>query len=155
MVPGSARGTQAPARRRWIRLVLVLSLGLNLLLLGVMAGYRWRHWLSVPLPPSERLIDHVVNNVPPPARKALRNALDDQRPALLAALGALRQAIATKQEALDTEPLDTARLAAAYAVVRQKLMALHTVIGEAAVDAAGKLSPTVRHDLSRHHRGIY
>lgn len=154
-IPGSARGLETPPRRHLLRLILILSLALNLILLGGLAGHRWHRFWHQPLPPSERLVNRIVSHVPPPARKALREALEDHRGELLAALGALRQAQIAKHEALGAEPFDPARLAAAYAEVRQKLMALHVVFGEAAVEAASHLSPKVRKELSRRHRGLY
>ncbi len=150
-----------PPRRRlgWVGWLLTASLVLNMLFVGLLLGQNWQRWWRGSLPPSERVVEHVLRNFPPAARDQMRDSLEARLPELQVAVGNLRQARTEMHQIMDTDPLDSTRLTAALADVRERLQVLQTIIGDAMVETASKLPPDARHKLAdqkekRNRRGL-
>lgn len=122
-------------RPRWLVIALVVSVGLNLFLLGLIGGAAVRG----KDPRSPRDFVEMLNgdlSVPPMVRKAVRQADPDTRTALRADLDAMRTARQEARSALTTEPFDRAAAEAALDRVadasRGLQMRLHALLLETA-----------------------
>lgn len=112
--------------RGWVKGVFILSLGLNFLVLGVVAGGVIGHKRGLPPPMAERGVDDALGFGPLAGafdrddRAAMRRAAEGRG----ADLGALRQAMqadfARLDAALRAEPFDVAALRAVLAEMRAR-----------------------------------
>ena len=113
----SGAGTAAGGRR-WLRVMLVLSLGLNLVLGGVIAG-SWLRAMEQRGP--DRFASRVLKMVPEAHRPAAEAALAEDREAAIALRRELMAASLAALEAFRAEPLDRAALESAIGA-RQEIL---------------------------------
>lgn len=116
-----------PGPARWLKLALVLSLGLNLLVAGLVAGAGLhglrggdhRH------PPGGELIDYgpYARALSPEGRDKLRAAFRERRPEFRANREALRAGFRDLLAALRATPYDQARAAAALQAQQSRVEA--------------------------------
>lgn len=144
---------------RWVVIALLVSLALNLFLIGVMGGrhlYGWMHdperpmqaWLGADDDrPLRRLFMQLTSDLDRDDRAAFREAIEAQREALTETGMALLEQRRIVLDLLRAEPFDRAALDAAMAELarlhdefRQNLMA-------AIADAAAALPPEARAKL--------
>lgn len=133
--PKDDSGASAPVRkRRWVWPVLIVSLALNLLFVGLMAGSWWRHGA----PPGGRsqvfvgAVEQLMKDLPEAKRSQARQILDHHRGNLRLDRGALREAREKAKEAVLTEPYDEQKVAEALSRFRalrnNQHMARHAMI---------------------------
>jgi uncharacterized membrane protein len=110
-------GPSDAAPRRWPRwkgILFVVSLALNLLVVGVVATAAIRHRLAPPPGYSQATVVTFARTLPEPRRRELWNATRAERLALRPYRAALRQARAEVRSALVAEPFDVTRFKAAH-----------------------------------------
>lgn len=147
-----------------IRVVLLVSLGLNLLL-AVAAGGLWWRQRTAPAPheslearslPDPRRIARAL----PPARRALvREALAPDRAAFAEDLRALRASHAEVRDALRAQPFEAAALESALADVRERERAMAERVHAGLLRLSTQLTDAERAQLADsvprrdHHHG--
>lgn len=111
-------GTPRGSSGRWLKLALVVSLALNLVVIGAVAsrwaGHRWdhdnRHWRGAQMmhmPPGMRLYARAM---PDAARERLRAEVAARGETWVQGRAALRARVDEMVQALRAEPLESARL---------------------------------------------
>jgi uncharacterized membrane protein len=133
------------SKRLWV--VLAVSIGLNLTLIGMMVGARFHGRGHRP-----HDFDHGGRF---PA--AFDGAMRGQRPALAAHRGAAASARAEAEALLAKEPLDRAALEAALARLRRESQGSQEIVHRALVEAAAGAPLERRVELGRvlaHRRGM-
>ena len=143
----------APRPRRWVKVVLVISLAVNLAVAGLLLGAWLRH--DGPHgrdgPRGER--DRVVRDlgfgpyaraVPREAREGLRGAVEAHRGTLRENRQALRSAFEETLETLRAEPFDRAAMGAQMQAQREAIRANQEIGHEVLLDALAAMSPEER-----------
>ena len=144
--------------RPWVLTVLVVSLGLNLFLGGLMAG----RWFSGPPhrqhaamqgergPAGEpgRILQRMAATLPPEQRPAFEATIAKHRDRVAQAASQAREAREQVREVLRREPFDRAALDNAFEQVRAKNLALQIEIQTTIAEAAAGLPPSARQQLS-------
>ncbi|HEY8351963.1 MAG TPA: periplasmic heavy metal sensor [Sphingomonadales bacterium] len=129
-----------------MRIVLVLSLALNLLLLGFLAARA--------LFPEPRLVGphvalhHAMEELSPEAQEVVRNTMRAHGKNLRAHMRELRQAKAELQDLLGTDPLDEAAVADVLRQIRRHNGAIQEEIHEATLEIARELPVDERRHLN-------
>lgn len=136
-----------------VRIVLLLSLCLNLLLAAGLGGLWWRV-RSAPahneamearsLPDPRR----IARALPPERRALVRAALAPDRAGFVADLRALRAAHAGVREALRAQPFESNALAAALAEVRERERAMAERVHGGLLRLSGELTDAERAQLA-------
>jgi len=125
------KGGTPPARRRWLWPVLVISLALNLLFVGLMAGSWWRHGKH-----GGRnkvftgAIERLMKELPEAKRQHAAELLDRRREAVKPVRGQIRQARDAAKDAVLTDPYDEEKVAAALAQFRNIRTSQHEATHE-------------------------
>jgi uncharacterized membrane protein len=136
----------APKLSTRVRIVLAVSLAANLLLAGFVVGqvihHPWREHGG------QLTIERLTGKMPPEVRDVVRASLRERRPEIANKVAAVREARAEVRAAIGAEPFDPARLAAAFAAVRERSRAVQEDVQSAAVEAIAKLPSDVRRKLS-------
>jgi uncharacterized membrane protein len=137
--------TETARPRRWLNIVLVGSLALNLFLAGILAAGWMRHhgsrdWRGGP-PGMMALLHGVGGEAARDAREAHRAVLRERIDAVRAARGALAQRLAA-------EPFDAAAFEAALDDLRSRSGEAQGAFHEAFAAIAATLSPEERRELA-------
>jgi uncharacterized membrane protein len=145
--------SERPSRTTaWISGLLLLSVALNCLLVGVVAG-RWLmpgEETAEPAPVGRPLtFGERMRMLPQAERSKFHAAMAPYRPGIRAARAEVAAARVQFREALRREPYDAAATLAAMAAVRDKTALVQQRIQEAAAQAFAVLSPQSRQLLSR------
>lgn len=107
-------------RRRWIWIVLIASLALNLLFVGFVAGSWWRHG-----GPGGRhqiitgSVEKLMQDLPPAKREHASALLKQHRETVKPARQQIKEAKKAAKEALLTEPYDEEKVKAALSRFRE------------------------------------
>lgn len=146
-------------RRPWLFALLVVSLGLNLFLGGLMLG----RWFSGPPmmrqmamhgergpggEPGRFLMQRMAASLPAEHRPVFEAAIEKHRDRITQAATQAREARDTARDALNKEPFDRAALERAFEAVRSRNDALQQEIQAAIADAAANLPPDARQRLA-------
>ena len=124
------------------RVVLVLSLGLNLLVLGAVLGHAWRGGFDRGPPP----LAWGLRTLSPEARAQVMPRLRENLQESRAQRRALRQAGEAVEAAVGREPFDRPGLTEALAELRGATNAYQQQMHERALDVLAELSPYVDAD---------
>ena len=110
------RVTEAPTRRwpRWRSVLLVVSLALNLLVIGVVATAAVRYRLAPPPSVAQATVYSFARTLPDERRRTIWDATRAERQALRPYRIELRRARAEVRSALAAEPFDLARYRSAH-----------------------------------------
>jgi uncharacterized membrane protein len=143
--------------RPWMLIVLVVSLGLNLFLGGLMAG-RWfsgpPHRMAAtqgergPAGEPGRILQRMAQTLPPEHRPAFEAAIAKHRDRVAQAATQAREAREQVRDIMRKDPLDRAALDNAFEKVRMSNVALQTEIQTTIADAAAVLPASARHRLT-------
>lgn len=149
--------SESSKSRPWVLIVLVISLGLNLFLGGLMAG----RWFSGPPhrmagvqgergPAGEpgRILQRMAQTLPPENRPAFEAAIAEHRDRVAQAATQAREARDLVRDVLRKDPLDRAALDSAFEKLRTSNVALQTEIQQTIADAAVNLPAPARHRLT-------
>jgi uncharacterized membrane protein len=152
-------GTPPPPpgrRRRWLGLALVLSLAVNLFLVGILAGGWLARGPAAGFDPAAgpASIPHMIRALPPTARDAALERFAERRRALRGQMTALRRARQSVYEALTAEAFDRAALEAALGDLREQVAALQAGLHEAIVAVAERLEAEDRREMAETLRGL-
>jgi uncharacterized membrane protein len=160
--PGATRSD----RSRWLTIALVVSLGINLLIVGAIAGHLLsgqRHMWQRPGMmqgeasrssdgPGDRVIQRMTEAVPAEHRPAFEAALAQHRARLAEVGRAMREARMKVRDAMVAEPFDRAKLDGAFAELRARSQELQTEVHAAVAEAAAKLPADARQKLAESNR---
>lgn len=160
---------------RWRGPILFVSLGLNLFLVGIMAGGWWHHYqgrhhfmqwarhgmMGEPLgpmggqqmggpmgPPVMAAVREAVSRLPEADRKPFEDAMAAQRGQILDMQQEIRRARLKVNDAIRAEPFDAKAMEAALADVRAKVQAIQVRIHTTFIEAVSKLPTDKRRDLA-------
>ncbi|NBC33134.1 MAG: periplasmic heavy metal sensor [Alphaproteobacteria bacterium] len=160
--PASA-GAAPPPRRRWRSVLLIVSLALNLFLVGILAGGRLADWRDHGSPGAAALgpgaVSQLLRELPASTRIEARRMFMDRRPEIRRHMRELRNARVEALRILRAEPFDQAAFAAAMATVRDRTLALQAAVQEVLIELSGRVDAETRArladaavDMHRHHR---
>ena len=133
-------GADTPKRRRWVLPVLVVSLALNLLFVGLVAGSWWRHG---PSGSRDRIITGAVERL-------MQDLLKQHRESVRPVRQQLRDARDAAKEAVLTEPFDEAKVQAALARFREIRTSQHKSMHAMVMDLMKQLTLEERKELLNH-----
>jgi uncharacterized membrane protein len=148
--------TAAWTHARWVVIALLVSLALNLFLLGAMGGRHMRGWVhdsDRPMAswldegddrPLRRLFLHLTQDLDRDDRAAFRATIELQRESLVEQGMALLDQRRAVLELLRAEPFDRAAVDAALAELGRRHDAFHQLLMKAIADAAQALPPEAR-----------
>lgn len=150
--PGHAEsGADTPKRRRWVLPVLVVSLALNLLFVGLVAGSWWRHG---PSGSRDRIItgavERLMQDLPEDKRGHAAQLLKQHRESVRPVRQQLRDARDAAKEAVLTEPFDEAKVQAALARFREIRTSQHKSMHAMVMDLMKQLTLEERKELLNH-----
>ena len=147
-------------QRKWLALLLVLSLAGNVFLGGLYAGA----WLGekdgteeasgdgkggdAKDQPGLRILRRMAEALPEGERASFEAAIAGERDKLLAASLAMKDAREKVRAVIKAEPFDRAQLDAAFADMRDKSRIFFEMMHGVMANAVEKLSPEARHKLS-------
>lgn len=144
--------TPAPRARtpRWIIVALVVSLALNLLIIGALAGALLRFTGAGRLmaQPGNNALGFIAS-LPPERRRELVSRLTEPPQQVMMLRREMRQAARARAEAIAAEPFDRQRLVAAQQRFIEAETRLRTRLGEIMVEAAQNMTPDERRRFSR------
>lgn len=135
---------------RFWRIVLTISLGINILLAaGLITREVRRRLAPAPAPPAAVFaLRTALQSLPPDDASALRQALIAAAPTLRPAQQAVRAAMDAVRAEVERTPLDPAALRAAMARSQAARAALTVATGEVLLGVAPRLSPEGRKRLA-------
>ncbi len=136
----TAMSTPCP---RYLYPALIVSLALNLLVVGFMATAYWHH-RHEPGPPRDRGFMGFVKQLPPDRREAIRKQLIVARETTKALRDNVRSTWLAANALLTAEPFDKAKFAAALAEVREAEDRFKVAIYGTVADTAAELTPDER-----------
>jgi len=149
--------SEAAKSRPWVLIVLIVSLGLNLFLGGLMVG----RWFSGPphRPPfvmndrgpagePNRILQRMAAALPPDHRPAFETVIAKHRERVMQAAGQAREAREQVRKTLRQEPFDRAALDRAFESLRQSNTVLQQEVQNTIGDAAAMLPADARQRLA-------
>lgn len=158
MTPADQRAG-SPPRRRWRSVLLIVSLALNLFLIGTLAGGRiadWRHaGPPIAAPMSPGMVSRLVRELPPPAQQEARQLFLDRRSEIRRRIRALHTARAEAMALLTEEPFDPGAFSQAMTQVRERTLAVQEVIHDVLIDLSGQVDPDTRARLANAAQGLH
>ena len=146
-------------RRNWLNVLLVVSVTINLILGGFLAGRlgATHSWLGAHPDPATGLF-RMVREFDPARRKQLQPLLHEHFAILRPQIRVIRDQNRAIVAALTAEPFDAQALTVELARTREQLMETQVASHEALVELASRLDPAERaqlaegmHRRSRHH----
>ena len=164
MSEGQTPEAAKPARR-WMKPLLIISLALNLLFVGLIAGSIWKHrhrGAKVAKHKAfEATIEQIMTELPAGKRQTAESVLGKLRSEVIPRAGGKRKAVAKVVEALKADPYNEKSLADALAGLRQLRNDVHVGMHELSLDLVRDMTPQERHRLleifrsKRHPGGRY
>lgn len=142
--------TAAAPPRRPSRVVLLVSLALNLFFIGAVAALAWRHYAwdrREAWAPGAR-VERLAASLPAPDADKLRAAFRDHMPAIEPARAAYRAAHQRLRESLRAEPYNADAVRAAMADIRAARAKLDEALQETIVSASAQMDADGRRALA-------
>lgn len=133
---------------RVLRVTLLVSVALNLLVGGILAGRLQHSRASGTESRAERLIERIASALPADDGKILRTVFHTHQAGIGKLTADLRTARDEVRQVLRAEPFDQRALQTAFARVRERRQAVHEAIHEVVAEAAPQFSPQGRRKLS-------
>ena len=136
--------------RRTSRVVLLVSLALNLFFLGAVAAFALRHYAwdrRDAWTPSAR-VERLAASLPPGDADKLRAAFREHTPAIEAARGAFRASHERLRQNLRAEPYNADAVRSAMADIRAARSKLDEALQETIVSASSQMGPDSRRALA-------
>lgn len=125
-----------PGKRRWLWPLLIVSLGLNLLFVGLVAGRMWMHEGG----PGARhrvftgAVESLMKDLPDSKRQHAGELLKRHRSTVRQLRKQLREQRRVARDAVLTEPYDEVKVGEAFARFRElrtgQHQSMHTMLGE-------------------------
>ena len=118
-----------PKKRRWLRPLLIVSLGLNLLFVGLVAGRIWNHGFERRAAAHSQVvtgaIEKLIEDIPEAKRLRARELLKRHRAAIGPLRGELREARNKVRDAALADPYNEEKLAEALGRLRELRSGMH------------------------------
>jgi uncharacterized membrane protein len=133
-------------KSKWIAILLITSVVLNLLLIGFIVGKRAMPEAG---PDPTRHYPRWVRTLPEPRRDALRPLIRTHMQAIRPSLRELRVLHRNLRAAIVADPYDAAALDAALSALREQNDKVQVVSHRSFVEFVAKLSPAEREQLAR------
>ena len=133
---------------RWKSIALVVSLVLNLIFIGFIAGHFLRVMRHPPMGPFAFGMARMIETLPPERRNALRPLVRQSFMALRPRLNAMRDMQTAVERALAAEPFDAAELTRQLNAMRANLDAAQVSSLAALVRISSQLTHTERLKLA-------
>jgi uncharacterized membrane protein len=149
--------TLSPRAGKWLLAALIVSLGLNLFVGGLIVGHKlnrhpheWaeRHQAETGQPRVFGFIDRMASTLPQDDREKFLKTIDGYRAELAEADKNFRGTRKKVQDAIAAEPFDRNALDMALADVQAKMGDLQKVLHRALSDAVSALPPDARKKLA-------
>ncbi len=147
---------QVPPRRRngAGSIVLALSIGLNLFLIGwEVTQHLGAPSYAKPDPAPETVAETIAGDLPPADGEVLRRAFGEKRQTLQEARRRYLVAVERVRQVLSTEPLDQEVFLAAIAELRTTRQAERKIFGDTMLDVIPRMSPQGRQAFVATHMG--
>lgn len=152
MTPAAdGNGAGAPRRWRWLWTALIISLGLNLLVVGLVAGTGWRRWhddgrrhFSL-----SRSLERLSEQVPTERRATVAQSLERYRSDVKPRWQAVRQAREDLMRTLEADPYDEAAARAAVERLNGAQLDARQRLSQVMLDLMRSLTPEERRFLMR------
>ncbi len=147
--------TGAPRKRRWLIPLVIVSVGLNLLFVGLVAGRMWAGFHGPPGSPHRivtRAVEKFSAKLRGPQKKHARELLDRQREGNKALGKKLRKARKDAKAAALAVTYDEGKLAAALKRLREIRTSQHQAMHEMVLELLKDLSLEERKILLRYVR---
>lgn len=157
--------TARSGRPRWLTIVAVVSLAINLMIAGAVAGHllsgRHHVWREsevmrgetrMPDRPGEAVIQRMTAAVPPENRAVFLAVIAEHRQQIADAGRQVRDARIKVRDAIAADPFDRAKLDQAFAALRERSQQLQASLHATVSDAASKLPPDARAQLADFNR---
>jgi uncharacterized membrane protein len=125
---------------RKLQIALLVSLGLNLFLVGFLAARWWAPFHHPPRWTPEEIGERLARPLPEKDAEVIRDAFQANAAKLATLFGALQEARREVRAKMSAEPLDRTALAAAMTQARMKRAALEDAVQEVILDASSHLS---------------
>ena len=134
--------TKSPGRgpSRWIYGVLVVSLGLNLLMVGGAAGAFWKHFRGHP----GHGLTGFVRGLPEDRQPVLEQLIANEKSKIRPMRKDIRSAWGESNDALGVEPFEKEKMKAALARMNDSELKMRTAISDAIVELASQLTSEER-----------
>jgi uncharacterized membrane protein len=147
-------GDRGTSRRRW-RVALIVSLALNLFLVGLVGIWAVRPMFRGPPSPPDfsRTIDRMAHRLSDADAAILRRAYAAHRDSILQRSREVETARRTVRRTLRSEPFDPDALAHAMDDIRKARTAFEQTLQDVMREAAAEISPDGRRILSRGPHG--
>ncbi|MFC3693023.1 periplasmic heavy metal sensor [Chenggangzhangella methanolivorans] len=133
--------------------LLAVSLAVNLIGAGYFLGAGFADYRSArhgkPPRTVESTIDYVAGRYPAPVAAKVRAKLEAKRPELSTAFDEMRLARRETRKAIKQQPLDKARIEAAFAASRDKAVAFQQLIQSAIIEALPDLPESERNAIEK------
>ena len=151
--------SETSPRRRWMKVVLAVSLGFNVFFGSVIVG----HWIAGPHgprtmvfgqprgpggPPSRMIADRLAAALPAEHRPQFEAVMAKHRPAVSEAAARFHESRDKVREVLAREPFDPAALDQAFSEQRARNEALQVAIQDSIAEAAAALPVEARQRLA-------
>lgn len=153
----TAAPATSPRPRRWPRVVLAVSLVLNILFIGLVAGRLLAGGVFGPAPfggPPMRELPELAQALPDDERDMAWAAFRERAPELRTAFMAIGAARDGVMDALAAEPFDPDAMDAALAALRERTEEAQAVVHGALAEISRNLSPEGRHAVVEAARGM-
>lgn len=133
--------------------LLAVSLAVNLIGAGYYlgSGFTERQGAKHARQPRtvESTIDFVSSRYPKPVAAAVKAKLEERREQVKVALDEMRAARRDTRKAIKEEPLDKARVEAAFGTAREKAEVFQRIVQQAVMDALPDLPPSERGQMDK------
>ncbi|MBL4807530.1 MAG: periplasmic heavy metal sensor [Rhodobacteraceae bacterium] len=130
--------------KRWVKILLVVSLGLNLMIVGVVVGVAVNGPPVFRAPQNHDAVGFLSNALPDQNRHQLRRELVDHRDTFRAGRNALRGLRSQMIEALQQEPFDIDQIEQLLKSQRGQFISLGELAHDALIGQIAELSPAER-----------
>lgn len=150
------RGGTTQTGRRWMPIALVVSLAINLLVLGLVAGVGWKRWHDEGREerghPFSRGVERLIDRMPPERRRAAQAIFErykaDVRPLWREVGEARRRTI----EAMEAEPFDPVRVQKSMEALRRAQAEAGDKFSAIMLELMPQLTAEERRELLRNFR---
>ena len=138
---------------RWGRITLIVSLALNLLFVGAIAGSMWAMWAGYWSGPRHHgfagAVHHLMRTLPDDRRTTVRGVLRSHRGEIRPLRREMRKARRAAARVMRRDPFEEAAFRSALGEMRAADTKIREAVGELAVDLAKTLTLEERRELLR------
>lgn len=146
--------TAKPALGRWLKIALVVSLAVNLMAVGIAAGFVFKPHKDFHSPAMS--FHHMAKDLPPASRDLIKNIMKSHKDKLRASMRQIHQQRRVLSDLLAADTVDKAELEAAFERLKQLSADFQGELHQVMIESALQLPREDRHRLqksmmSNHH----